>query len=367
VSLLDRYLAKEILLPFGAGVLFLTQILVATQVLSQAEILFGSGVGARDVLTFVLLLTPNLLGFVLPIAFILGAVVGLGRLAEDREIIAIGAAGLSPVRLVRVPLAIAVAVSALALALAFQVEPAAHRSARQLLNEIIKRNVSNDVKSGVFYDDLPGYTIYAEKAHAGRWENVVISDRSDPGAPVLLLARKGRFAPAPVGEAMRLALEVGEIHREAAEEDDYAVAGYDRAELLVNVRETVGSRNRVSSLVGATAGELLAGARAEPGTPQARKMLGYLHKKIAQAIAFIPFALLTVPLAAWRRGGRAFAAGTAAAVVLVHFLLLRGGEVMAQRGALPAALALQISTLALTVAGLAALAALGRRGTGAVR
>jgi len=108
VSLLDRYLAKEILLPFGAGLVFLTQILLATQILAQATVLFGSGVAAWDVLRVVLLLTPHLLGFILPVAFLLGAVIGLGRLAEDREIIAIGAAGISPVRLVRVPLLIGV-------------------------------------------------------------------------------------------------------------------------------------------------------------------------------------------------------------------------------------------------------------------
>src|SRR5436309_5939359 len=106
MPILDRYLAKEILLPFAAGLLFLTQVLIATQLLAQADVLFGSGVSPLDILAVALDITPHFLSFVLPISFLLGAVVGIGRLAEDRELVALGAAGISPARLVKVPVLI---------------------------------------------------------------------------------------------------------------------------------------------------------------------------------------------------------------------------------------------------------------------
>ncbi len=110
MRLLHRYLAKEILLPFAAGLLFLTQILLATQLLAQADVLFGSGVSIVDVGAVVLYLLPYFLAYVLPIAFLLGAVLGVGRLAEDREVLSLGAAGFSPAFLGPVPLANAVPV-----------------------------------------------------------------------------------------------------------------------------------------------------------------------------------------------------------------------------------------------------------------
>jgi lipopolysaccharide export system permease protein len=368
MSLLDRYLAKEILLPFGAGLVFLTQILLATQILAQADILFGSGVAAWDVLRVVALLTPHFLGFILPVAFLLGAVVGVGRLAEDREIIALGAAGLSPVRLVRVPLLLGVAVSALALWLALEVEPAALRSARLLLNEIIKKNVTSDVKPGTFYDDIPGYTLYAEGVRGSRWTNVLISDRSDPNAAILALSRRGRFEPAPAGEAMRLVLEAGELHREEGATAEYALASFDRATIDVGIRQTLGDRNR---LAGAsrefTARELLELARNTPEREKRWRWLGYFHKRISQGLAMIPFALLAVPLAAVRRGGRSFGVGATLAIVLAQYLFLRGGEVLAQQGILHPALALQLPTAVLSIVGIVAVVVLARRGTGAVR
>jgi lipopolysaccharide export system permease protein len=368
VSLLDRYLAREILLPFGAGLVFLTQILLATQILAQADILFGSGVAAWDVLRVVALLTPHFLGFILPVAFMLGAVVGVGRLAEDREIIALGAAGLSPARLVRVPLLLGAVVSAVALWLALEVEPAALRSARLLLNEIIKKNVTSDVKAGTFYDDIPGYTLYTEAVDGARWRNVLISDRSDPDAAILALSRRGRFEPSPAGEAMRLVLEEGEVHREAVASDAYALAEFQRATVEVGIHQTLRDQNRLSGASREhTARDLLEMARGEPDRRKAWRWLGFLYRKISQAISMIPFALLAVPLAAVRRGGRAFGVGATLAAVLVQYLLLRGGEVLAQRGTLHPALALQLPTVVLSLAGLAAVWALARRGTGAVR
>ena len=112
---LDRYLAREILLPFAAALLFLTQLLLASQLLAQADVLFGGGVSPWDVLRILLDLVPHLLEYVLPVAFLLGAVLGVGRLAEDREVVALSSMGISPVHLVRVPLLLGGAVSVVAL------------------------------------------------------------------------------------------------------------------------------------------------------------------------------------------------------------------------------------------------------------
>jgi len=208
--------AKEILLPFGAALLFLTQLLLATQILARADILFGAGVSILDLGGVILALTPHLLGYVLPVSFLLGAILGVGRLADDREIMAIGAAGISPVRLVRVPLLIGAALAAIGLWLSTSIEPAGLREAEERFNEVIKRNVSANVRPGTFFDEIPQFTVYAGAVGKEGWRDVLISDRSDPSAPVLALARRGRLEPVGRGEEVRLVLEEGQVHREEA-------------------------------------------------------------------------------------------------------------------------------------------------------
>jgi len=371
VPLFDRYLAKEILLPYAAGLLFLTQILVATQVLAQADVLFGSGVALSDVAAVMAALMPHFLGYVLPIAFLLGAVLGVGRLAEDREVVALSAAGLSPARLVAVPLAIGIATAAVGLWLSLSVEPAALAVARVRLNEVVKRNVTNDVRPGTFYDQIPGYTLYAERVRDRRWENVLISDRSDPAAPVLALAGAGGLEPVGVGHEMRLVLDGGELHREDAEADEYVTAQFRHAELVIGLGTALTDRNALArSAREMTVDAMEARIRAERergNAAEARRFEGYLHRRIAQPLAVLPFALLAVPLGASRRVGRAFAVGATLLAVVAHYVLLRGGEVLAQRGALPPALALQLPTLVLSAIALALIALQARRGVGAVR
>jgi lipopolysaccharide export system permease protein len=371
VGLLDRYVAKEILLPFAAGLLFLTQILVATQILSQAEILFGSGVALGDVAMVIASVLPQILGYVIPVAFLLGGVIGVGRLAEDREVVAMGAAGLSPVRLVRVPLLLAVGVAAVSLWLSLSVEPASLREARLRMNDIVKRNVTNDVRSGTFYDQIPNYTLYAERAEGGRWENVLIHDRSNPAAPVLALSRGGRLEPVGLGEDMRLVLELGEVHREETQSADYATATFGRAEMVVGLGTALSDRNALArssrELDSAALRARAAEAHAAGNEGEARRWEGYLHRKISAGLVVIAFALIAVPLGVTRRGGRGFGVAATFLVVVLHYLLLRGSEVMVQRGDLPAAVGLQLPNVILCGAGALAVWIMARRGVGAVR
>jgi lipopolysaccharide export system permease protein len=88
---------------------------------------------------------------------------------------------------------------------------------------------------------------------------------------------------------------------------------------------------------------------------------------VAAPLAVLAFALLAVPLGASRKVGRAFAVGATFAAVVAQFLLLRGGEVLAQRGVLPPAVALHLPNVLIAAVGAALLALQVRRGTGAVR
>jgi lipopolysaccharide export system permease protein len=306
----------------------------------------------------------------MPMSFLLGAILGTGRMADDREIMAMGAAGISPVRLVRVPLLLGLGVAALGLLLSMEIEPAGLREAGLRLNELIKRNVSANVRAGTFFDELPGYTVYAERVSPQGWSHVLISDRSDPGSPVLALARQGRLVPVGAGEAMVLELQQGEVHREEAASQDYVWAAFERASLSLGLGTTLSDQNSIAGSTKAlTTDELLERSVPGPGR-DASEALGFqvaLARRISIPFAVLGFALIAVPVAALRRGGRAAGIGATVAGVLIHYLLLRAGEILAEARALPPLLALQLPNVVLLAIGLALCAVLARKGPGAVR
>jgi lipopolysaccharide export system permease protein len=368
---LDRYLAREILLPFAAGLVFLTQLLIATQLLAQSEVLLGSGVSVVDVAWVAIALTPHFLGYVLPVAFLLGAVLGVGRLAEDREIIALGAAGVSPVRLARAPLLLGLVVAAVALFVALELEPAGLRSARQRLNDVIRRNLTNDVRGGVFFDEIPGLTVYVEDAREGGWRNVLISDRTDPRAPLLALARSGRLEPAGSEDSLRLLLDDGELHREEPGAREYVRATFGSASVTVAAGRSVSERNRLGStrfeLTSAEILERAAQHEAKCETLPARRWRTFFHRRAAGPVVILAFALLAVPLAAVRRGGRAAGYVATLFAVVLYYALLRLGENLAHGGALPVWLGPHAGSLVVAAVALALIWRLDRKGTGAVR
>ena len=367
MSALDRYLLREILPPFAAGLVFLTQVLVATQLLGQAEVLLGSGVSALDLVVVLSALTPHLLGYVLPVAFLLGSVLGVGRLTEDRELVALGAAGISPLRLVKVPLLLGLVVAAVALWLSLDVEPRGLKAAKARVDQIVKKNVSSEVRSGVFYEEIPTLTLYAEEARAGRWRHVLIEDRSDPRAPVLALAQAGRLEPAGAGDAMRLVLEAGELHREERA-GEYLVGGFERATVAVGLGPSLGEKNRLgASVFELTPGELAALARGARNPEEGRRWRSLLFRRLAGPVGILAFALLCVPIAAARRGGRAFGYGATLLAVVAYYAVMRFGEGLSQRGTLPAWLGPNLANAAFAVAGALALLAMHRKGPGAVR
>ncbi|MFT3916875.1 MAG: LptF/LptG family permease [Anaeromyxobacteraceae bacterium] len=323
-----------------------------------------------DVGSVIVFMMPHFLGYVLPIAFLLGAVLGIARLSEDREVVALGAAGISPARLVPVPVAVGLAVAALGVWLSVVVEPRALDAATDQLVEVVKKNVRSDVKEGTFYDQIAGFVLYAQRVRDGRWENVLVYDRTDPDAAVLALARRGRLEPVGRGQDMRLVLEDGEVHRDDGGSDDYVIADYGRAEVVLGIGSVFAERSALVRASSDTLDELSEGARAARAKGDlglARRLEGILHRKISAPLAVLPFALLAVPFGASRRGGRAFGIGAMIAAVVAHYILLRLGEVAAQRGVAPAALALELPNLALGALGVVLLVLQARRGAGAVR
>jgi lipopolysaccharide export system permease protein len=370
VSQLDRYLAREILLPFGVGLVFLTQLLLATQLLGQGGVLFGSGVSLLDIAVVALALVPHLLGYVLPVSFLLGAVVGVARLAQDRELVALGAAGVSGVRLVKVPLTIGVATAAAALWIGWQLEPAGLRLAIERMNRVVQKNVAHDVRAGIFYEEIPDLTLYAERVDERGWSHVLISDRSDPAAPLLALASGGRLEPAGPAETMRLVLDLGELHREETSAGEYFIGDFRHATVTVGLGSALGERNRLSgSPFELTLDEVAATARTrgkvDPG--EGRHWRTFFHRRIAGPLGILAFALLAVPIAASRRGGRAFGYVATLFSVLAYYTVLRFGEGLSQRGALPVWLGPNLANLLFAAVGLLLLFEMERRGPGAVR
>ncbi|MHB8874085.1 MAG: LptF/LptG family permease [Myxococcaceae bacterium] len=367
MKLLLRYQLREILVPLAAWVSFLCLLLFVMSFLRGTDVLLGSGVTAKDLGLLVLYLAPHFVQQALPIAFLLAILLGIGRLAEDLEVSAMQALGVGPLRLLAGPLFTGAVLGAVVLLLSSTLEPWGLRSVEGAANEVIKKNLAGDVKPGVFYEDLTNLTVYAEKVDpkARRWTNVLVHDHRDEANPMLVLARGGQVNASGAGEALKLGLSEGAVHRSEREKAEYTVVDYDTGEIVIGVGESFYRKNKFRSpKEQLTPGELLQAAdeaRARGEAPE--PLLMTFHWRMGQAFMPLAFALLGTPLAMGRRGaGRAKGYVLTIGGYVLYFVLSRVFVALGEQGRLAPLIAGQLPNVIFVVLGVFAMVRVSRAG-----
>src|ERR1700693_3949651 len=178
ISIIDRYIAKEIVAPFALGVGLLTFALVTGRLLKLTEMVVNRGVKLGDVASLIGFIMPAFLELTFPMAVLLGVLLGFGRMSGDRELIAARACGISLYRLAIPVIAVAMVVYAMASWFAFSVRPWANSNLQAELYRLTRTRSSVGLKEKIFDSSFPGLVLYVDHIsnNNGSLQGVLISD-----------------------------------------------------------------------------------------------------------------------------------------------------------------------------------------------
>src|SRR3954447_6129095 len=181
--------------------------------MQQLEQLVAKGVPWSVAGRILLTLIPQALGLTIPMSLLVGLLIGLGRMSNDREAVALLACGVSPYRLLRPGLGLALIGAAIHLYVMIRAIPDANQTFREITYDIVSKRVENDVQPQVFFEDFPGWVLYARDVPngggGGGWKDVLVADTHKPEAPILYLARRGRLILDREKRTVDLVLEDG--------------------------------------------------------------------------------------------------------------------------------------------------------------
>ncbi len=365
--MLRRYLFREVVAPFSAWTAFLCVLFFVMAFLRGTDFLLGSAVTLWDVVRFTASLVPQFLVQAMPIALLLATLLGLGRLADDRELVAMQALGVSPRVFFRGPLVLGAGVTVVLAALSLTLQPWGMRALRRIAHEMIRRNLVADVRSGVFHEEVSDFTLYAERVEPGnRWTNVLLFDGRDRQTPLLALGARGAVVPDDTLQNIVFVLEDGSVHRTQGEGDDYSTVDFARAEFRADVGDAFFQKNNFRSVrEESTPFELLearegAFSRGEPTLP----FDVTLHWRLGQVLMPLAFAFLGTPLALFRRGGgRAFGVVFSLASYVGFYLVARTAVQFAEAGSLSPWVAGQFPNALFIALGVVLMWRVERRGT----
>ncbi|MGH9308642.1 MAG: LptF/LptG family permease, partial [Vicinamibacterales bacterium] len=201
------------------ALLIFTFLLVLPPVMDQLENLLAKGITWGTAARILWTLVPQALGLTIPMALLVGILIGLGRMSGDRESVALLACGVSPYRLLR-PVGLLAAIAALATAYVMIVAiPASNQTFREITFRLVSQRVETEIKPRVFFQDFPGVVLYArDEPDPGQsgWKRLIVATTAKGGETTIHLAERGRLLLNKETRTVELLLTNGTSYRTPA-------------------------------------------------------------------------------------------------------------------------------------------------------
>jgi len=177
---LDKFLLKSFVGPFFAVLVIVIFILMMQFLWLYIDELVGKGLSLSIILQFLAWGSATMLPISLPLAALLASVFLMGQLAENNELIAIKAAGISLQR-VMLPVGIAAAfITVLAYLAANNLVPVAFNKIYTMRDDIGKTKSEVSIPAGTFYNGIEGYILRVdyEDEKTGMMHGVLVYDHT---------------------------------------------------------------------------------------------------------------------------------------------------------------------------------------------
>ncbi len=163
---LRLYVLREIAAPTVVSVFFFLAVLLIVRLFGYAIVMLQSGASAAMLFELLLIIVGTVITMTIPMAILLGTLIGVGRLTSENEILAIRVGGINVVRVFLPLVFVSLLVSAGLMWMNSMGVPVLIRRVETLVLRM-KFNVINNLRPGVFYDSLgaPGgdFTLYFEE------------------------------------------------------------------------------------------------------------------------------------------------------------------------------------------------------------
>jgi lipopolysaccharide export system permease protein len=202
---LDRYISRQLLIALIAVTVGLSILIWLVQSLRFVELVVNHGLSLGVFLELTGLLIPSFVAVILPITTFVVVQFIYQRLAGDREITVMRAAGLSPFALARPALAVAFLAMIACYVLNLWIVPASLAEFREYQWEIRNRIAAFLLQEGVFTPISDDLTVYVRSRDPdGTLQGILVDDARDKNAHATILAEHGRLVEGPNGPRVLL-------------------------------------------------------------------------------------------------------------------------------------------------------------------
>jgi LPS export ABC transporter permease LptG/LPS export ABC transporter permease LptF len=354
VRILTRYILGEILSHTLIGCAVFTFILFMRDLNHILEMVVRNSSTWSNVMEIFLFMMPNTFKVTIPMAVLVGILLGLSRLAADSEIVAMRASGLGIGYFVRVSAIVAVGGTLLGLVNSLYVAPRANRAILEMEQTLAASQASFEIQPRVFIEEFRNFVLYVQDVRSGvgaaNWRQIFMADVTDPANPIITTSATATVVNDDTQELL-MRLRDGSRHEMVAgQPQQYNISTFTNTDLPLSLTPQSDMHlGRMDTAIYALPMEDLTQRAREPG---GRRFLLELHTRFSYPVACLVLMLVGVPLGVVsRRGGKSSGLVFTLLLVLLYYVLSYTGIALARQDKLSPFLGVWMANLLFAVAG----------------
>ncbi len=237
-----RYIYRELLFPFLFSIAVVTFVLLTNFLLKSIDRLLGKGLPVMVVIEFIYLNMAWIVAMSIPMAILVACVMAYGRLAEDNEITAMRASGISFISILIPGIIFGVIVAVFMVYFHNNVLPKSNYKAKLLYRDIYRKRPDLNIEPGYFMDDLPEYSIYVKEKNGDILKDITIYNKDPREVQTTIYADSGFIQVE--GTKVRFTLLHGEIHElDLKNTEEYRRNNFERHIITLSVDDLLLERS----------------------------------------------------------------------------------------------------------------------------
>ncbi len=356
-STINRYILKEMFVPFGINICVFTFLLLMTKMVDITNWIVNYNLSLVAVMQLIVFTLPWMLVFIIPMSIMMAVLLTFLRLSGDNEIVALKSCGMSIYGLLPPVLFFGIMGFGLTLLMTTVGVPKAKTALEDMALRMASANVNIGLKERTFNDQFKNVVLYVNKIDLKnrRLLDIFIEDKRQPDVVSTVVAPAGQLLGEPGKFIFHLVLSNGTIHQTSLKDKSATAIRFATYTLSLDMgKHLAAAGKRRKSREEMSLDELrrfMASRRQRDKAYYDAQII--FHRRISIPFACLALGLLAFPLGIQSRSTRrSFGLVLCLFFFLLYYLLLTAGYAFGEKGTYPPVIGMWLPNVAMAAAGL---------------
>jgi lipopolysaccharide export system permease protein len=350
MKILQKYVARELWLPFALCFFTLNFIFMAAYLVRAANFIIGRGVPLLDTLWVLILALPEMVSYTAPTSLLTAVLIVFGGLSQNNEIRAMKASGIHPIQIMTPAFLVGLVLSFVMFVFNDQITTNASFEVRRVTKKILIKHPAAIIEPGRFVKLNDSVIFLAKELKGNHMRDIVAYENEGSNKPIrTIIAERGEIVKSKDNSELQIRLYDGSVSD--AEDSSVQSIQFKTYEFPTVGQEDI--RQMQKKMRDLSLAELAIRSR-QPGIEKSdrRQIWTAFHQRIAFAFGSFIFVLVGIPIAILvQRGEIVLSFAISMAAASLYYVLFVGAKTISMSGIIPAMIVFWLPNLLLMALG----------------